>query len=56
MELVDIEMNNGIFKWNNKRGESQVSSKLDIFIISEYLMLNEKKMVERVLLFGERDH
>jgi len=35
MKLVDIVTSNGIFTWNNKRGgESQVVTKLEIFIIS----------------------
>jgi len=35
MKLVDTDMSNGLFTWNNKRGgESQVASKLDRFIIS----------------------
>jgi len=52
MKLVDIITNNGIFTWNNKRGgESQVASKLDRFIISEDLMLNNKEMVEIILPF-----
>ena len=43
MKLVDIATNNGTFTWNNKRGgESQVASKLDRFIISEYLMIKTK--------------
>ena len=57
MKLVDIVTSNGIFTWNNKRGgESQVASKLDRFIISEDLMLNDKEMVARVLPFGGSDH
>ena len=57
MELVDIEMTNRIFTWNNKRGgKSQVACKLDRFIILEDLMLNEKEMVARVLTFGGSDH
>lgn len=57
MKLVDIVTNNGIFTWKNKRGgESQVASKLDRFIISEDLMLNDKEMVARVLPFVGSDH
>ena len=44
MKLVDNDMSNGLFTWNNKRGgESQVASELDRFIISEDLMLTDKK-------------
>ena len=57
MKLVDIEMHNGIFTWNNKRGgESQVASKLDRFIILEDLMLNYKEIMARVLPYGDSDH
>eukprot|EP00253_Pinus_taeda_P002831 PITA_02831 len=57
MKLVDTEMNNGLFTWNNKRGgESQVASKLDKFIISEDLMLTDKEMIVRILPFGGSDH
>eukprot|EP00253_Pinus_taeda_P015016 PITA_15016 len=57
MKLVDTDMSNGLFTWNNKRGgESQVASKLDRFIISEDLMLNDKEMIARILPFGGSDH
>ncbi len=43
MELVDTDMNKGLFTWNNKRGgESHIASKLDIFIISEDIILIDK--------------
>eukprot|EP00253_Pinus_taeda_P030879 PITA_30879 len=57
LKLVDVETNNGLFTWNNKRGgESQVASKLDRFIISEDLMLLEKEIVASVLPIGGSDH
>jgi len=57
MKLVDTGMTNGLFSWNNKiGGESQVASKLDIFIISEDLMLTNKEMIVRILPFGGLDH
>jgi len=57
MKLVDITTNNGIFTWNNKGGgESQVASKLDRFMISEDLMLNNKEISARILPFGGSDH
>eukprot|EP00253_Pinus_taeda_P025821 PITA_25821 len=57
MKLVDVETNNGLFTWNNKRGgESQVASKLDRFIISEDLMLLEKEIAASVLPVGGSDH
>ena len=57
MKLVDTDMSNGLFTWNNKRGgESQVASKLDRFIISKDLMLTGKEMIVRILPFGGLDH
>eukprot|EP00253_Pinus_taeda_P007550 PITA_07550 len=46
MKLVDIETNNGLCTWNNKRGgDSQVASKIDKFMISEELMLLDKEII-----------
>lgn len=57
MRLVDIETSNGIFTWNNKRGgESQVTSKLDRFIISEDLILTGLELSVIILPFGGSDH
>jgi len=57
MKLVDIDMNNALFTWNNKRGgEAQVASKLDRFVILEDLMLTDKEMIVRILPFGGSDH
>eukprot|EP00253_Pinus_taeda_P003282 PITA_03282 len=56
MKLVDIVSSNGLFTWNNKRGESLVASKLDEFIISKDLMLNNKEMAASILPFGGSDH
>lgn len=57
MKLVDIETNNGLCTWNNKRGgDSQVSSKLDRFIIFEDLMLLDKEIIVGILPFGGSDH
>ena len=57
MKLVDTDMNNGLFTWNNKRGgESQVALKLDRSIISEDLRLTNKEMIVRILPFGGLDH
>jgi len=56
-KLVDIKTNNGIFTWNNKiGGESQVASRLDRFMISEDLMLNNKEISARILPFGGSGH
>lgn len=57
MKLVDITTSNGNFTWNNKRGgESQVASKLDRFMISEDLMLNNKEISAIILPFGGSYH
>ena len=57
MKLVDIATSNGIFTWNNKRGgKSQVASKLDRFMISEDLMLNNNEISTRNLPFGGSNH
>lgn len=56
MKLVDIETNNGFYTWNNKRGgDSQVASKLDIFMIFEDLMLLDKEIMTKILPFGGSD-
>eukprot|EP00253_Pinus_taeda_P016193 PITA_16193 len=50
MKLVDIETNNGLCTWNNKRGgDSQVASKLDRFMIYEELMLLDKEIIAATL-------
>ena len=57
MKPVDIETNNGLCTWNNKRGgDSQVASKLDRFMISEELMLLDKEIIANILPFGGSDH
>ena len=55
MKPVDIETNNDIFTWNNKRGgDSEVASKLDRFIISEDLILTGTDF--SAMPFGGSDH
>lgn len=57
MKMVDFEMHNGIFTWNNKRGgNAQVASKLDRFLISKKLMLTNSKISMSFLPFGGTDH
>jgi len=57
MKMVDSELSNSHFTWNNKRGgAAQVASKLDTFMISEELMLIDKEISARVLPFGGSDH
>eukprot|EP00253_Pinus_taeda_P002691 PITA_02691 len=53
MRLVDTEIINGTFTWNNKRGvASQVASKLDRFIVSEDLLLTGPAIIASILPFG----
>eukprot|EP00253_Pinus_taeda_P022587 PITA_22587 len=57
MKMVDAELSNDLFTWNNKRGgEAHVASKLDKFMISEELMLIDKEITTRVHPFGGSDH
>ena len=57
MGLVDIEIINGTFTWNNKRGgASQVASKLDRFIVLEDLILTRPSMTASIFPFGGSDH
>jgi len=57
MNLVDSELSNGFFTWNNKSGgEAWVAPKLDRFLISEELMIIEKEITVRILPFGGSDH
>lgn len=57
MKLVDMETNNEIFTWNNKRGgPTQVASKLDRFLISEELLLMGSSLNALILPFGGSDH
>lgn len=57
MKMVDSELSNDLFTWNNKRGgEAQVASKLDRFMISEELMLIDKEITTRVHPSGGSDH
>eukprot|EP00253_Pinus_taeda_P003654 PITA_03654 len=57
MNLVDSATHNGLFTWNNKRGgETQVASKLDRFLISEKLILENREISTRILPFGGSDH
>ena len=56
MKLVDIETNNGLCTWNNKRGgNAQVASKLDKFLIYEKLMLTNSEISTSILPFGGSD-
>jgi len=56
MGLVDTEIINGTFTWNNKRGgASQVASKLDRFIVSEDLLLIGAAMTASIFPFEGSD-
>lgn len=57
MRLVDMEIKNGTFTWNNKwGGTSQVASKLDIFIISKDLILIGLTLSALTLPIGGSNH
>ena len=39
LKVVDLETNNGIYTWNNKRGgKNQIASRLDRYLLSENIM------------------
>lgn len=57
MGLVDTEIINGTFTWNNTRGgSSQIASKLHRFIISEDLLLTGLDVSTLIIPFGGSDH
>ena len=57
MGLVDNGKINGTFTWNNKRGgASQVTSRLDRFIISEDLFLPGLAITAFIIPFGGSYH
>ena len=50
LKLVDLDTNNGIYTWNNKRGgKNQIASRLDRYLLSENLM-QEKWNIENTIL------
>jgi hypothetical protein len=50
LNLVDIETRNGIFTWSNHRsGHQQVACRLDRFLISEALLLEDPTIEANIL-------
>ena len=55
--LIDVEMGNGWFTWNNKRGgEHLVASRLDRFLVSENIMHSTRDIMAVVLPVNGSDH
>ena len=52
-----MHTNNGIHTWNNRRGgTTQISSKLDNFLIIETLMLRNEELFTSILPAAGLDH
>jgi len=55
-KLIDVPTVNGLYTWNNKQGGNrQVASRLDRFLISESIMLQNLDMEVSILLIGGSD-
>lgn len=56
-KLIDVPTVNGLHTWNNKQGGNrQVASRLDRFLISESIMLQNLDMEANILPIGGSDH
>ena len=56
-KLIDVPTINGLHTWNNKQGGNrQVASRLDRFLISESIMLQNLDMEANILPIGGSDH
>jgi hypothetical protein len=57
LHLIDLDTNNGLHTWTNRRtGIHQIACKLDIFLVSESLMLEGTAMESTILNFPGSDH
>ena len=57
LKPVDLETNNGIYTWNNKRGrKSQIASRLDRYLHSENLMHKNWNIENTILLAAGSGH
>jgi hypothetical protein len=57
LNLIDIETRNGIFTWSNHRsGHQHVASRLDRFLISESLLLDDLVLEANILPKDGSDH
>lgn len=56
-KLIDIQTNNGMHTWNNRRGgENQIASRLDRFLISEQVMMKDVFIEATILPVVGSDH
>lgn len=56
-KLIDVPTVNGLYTWNNKQGGNRrVASRLDRFLISESIMLQNLEMEANILPIGGSDH
>ena len=57
LELVDVRMTNGTFIWNNKRtGDRGITCHLDLFLVSESIMMAGGELSVVVLPLVGSDH
>jgi exonuclease III len=57
LRLIDLEVNNGIHTWTNRRTRAhQIACKLDHFLISEPLMMDGTAMESTILNLPGSDH
>jgi hypothetical protein len=57
LKLIDIETRNGIFTWSNQRSAPQhVASRLDLFLISESLLMDDIVLESNILPKAGSDH
>jgi exonuclease III len=57
LKLADLQTNNGVYTWNNRRGgERQVASRLDKFIILDTLLQNHINLSAAILPMAGSDH
>lgn len=57
LRLIDLEASNGIHTWSNRRtGMHQIACKLDRFLISEPLMMDDTAMESTILNLLGSDH
>jgi exonuclease III len=57
LRLIDLEANNGIHTWSNRRtGLHQIACKLDRFLVSEPLMMDDTAMESSILNRIGSDH
>ena len=55
--MVDMEIGNGWFTWNNKRGgDHLVASRLDRFLVSEHIVHGTGEIRTDVLPMAGSDH